>query len=194
MAANSELLQQNLPHVGPLIVGGLPRTGSTLLYNLLACDPNCCAPLFTDMHTDPAPPIMHSDTVEQKRRATKAKLAAQLIDQLVRQSSSIAASHPTFPIEQDQLILQQAGVDLDLVVISPLHQTEIDNWFYDKMNKGFAYGYHETFLRMLNSVDPPRSHWLLKTPAHALFLDTIICRYSHAHVVLTHRRLDEVLP
>jgi len=58
----------------------------------------------------------------------------------------------------------------------------------------FAYDYHETFLRMSNSVDAPRSHWLLKSPSHVFYLDTLIRRYPHAALVMTHRSLDEVLP
>ncbi|CAF2963826.1 unnamed protein product [Rotaria sp. Silwood2] len=47
-AEHNEVFSQNLPTVGPLVVCGLARTGTTLLYNLLACDPNCRAPLYTD--------------------------------------------------------------------------------------------------------------------------------------------------
>ncbi|CAF3378185.1 unnamed protein product, partial [Rotaria sp. Silwood2] len=82
MAANNELLRRSLPNVGPLIICGLPRTGSTFLYNLLACDPNCRAPLFTEMLIDPVPPISRSNLIEHERRITKARLAAQLSEQL----------------------------------------------------------------------------------------------------------------
>ncbi|CAF1363364.1 unnamed protein product [Adineta ricciae] len=47
---------------------------------------------------------------------------------------------------------------------------------------------------MLNSVDEPRSHWLLKAPIHVLFLDTLLHYYPSASLVMTHRQLDEVLP
>src|SRR5579871_5076991 len=44
MAINSDLLVQSLPINSPLIICGFPRTGTTLLYNLLACDPDCRTP------------------------------------------------------------------------------------------------------------------------------------------------------
>ena len=47
---------------------------------------------------------------------------------------------------------------------------------------------------MLDSVDSPRSHWLLKTPMHSLFLNTLSRHYQNAFLIMTHRRLDEVLP
>ncbi|CAF3679197.1 unnamed protein product [Rotaria sp. Silwood1] len=46
---------------------GLPRTGSTLLFNLLACDPLCRAPLATDLFY-PVPPLARSDTTGQAQR------------------------------------------------------------------------------------------------------------------------------
>ena len=42
--------------LAPIIVTGLPRTGSTLFYNLLACDPNSRSPKMWEMTTDPLPP------------------------------------------------------------------------------------------------------------------------------------------
>lgn len=49
----------------PIIISGLPRTGSTMLYNLLACDPKSRAPRFFEISqmADPTPPV----TSEQKR-------------------------------------------------------------------------------------------------------------------------------
>ncbi|CAF1377128.1 unnamed protein product [Rotaria sordida] len=78
--------------------------------------------------------------------------------------------------------------------MSTSNQIEIDKWVYDNTNKSYAYEYHEMFLRMLNSVDPPKSHWLLKWPFHSVNLDTVFARYPNAAVVMCHRRLDEVLP
>jgi len=42
----------------PIIVLGLPRTGSTLLYNLISCDPSTRSPQLWEMYQsiDPVPP------------------------------------------------------------------------------------------------------------------------------------------
>lgn len=40
----------------PVIISGLPRTGSTMLYNLMACDPASRAPRFFEM-SQMAPPV-----------------------------------------------------------------------------------------------------------------------------------------
>lgn len=75
MAEHSELPSGSLPAIGPVIVCGLPRTGTALLYNLLACDPRCRAPLFTEMYIHSIPPIAQWNSVEQEQRAAIAKVA-----------------------------------------------------------------------------------------------------------------------
>jgi hypothetical protein len=194
MAAHDELLHNSLPKFGPLIVCSLPRTGSTLLHNLLACDPNCRTTLITDMVTDPVPPIPRSNLAEHKRRAVKRILAKQATEQLVGRSSALTGSHPTFPIEQDFYIIQQAGIIPRWAYLCSPHQTELVDFIYDNTNKTFAYDYHETFIRMLNSSDAPCSHWMWKSVSHIFYIDTMLRHYPNTALIMTHRRLDELLP
>ncbi|CAF3238107.1 unnamed protein product [Rotaria sp. Silwood2] len=183
-----------MPTVGPLIICGLPRTGSTLLYNLLACDPNSRAPLFTEMCVESVPPISRSNSVEQERRTVAARLSAQMNEQLVGRTDMMAASHPRFAIEEDYHILRQAGVAVFYTMECSEHQSECESWLYDDTNKDYAYDYHETFLRMLNSADASPFHWLLKSPVHSLYLNTLLRHYPNAALIMTHRRLDDLLP
>ncbi|CAF3223663.1 unnamed protein product [Rotaria socialis] len=194
VAANTEILNHDLPTTGPLVICGLPRTGSTLLHNLLACDPNCRAPLLTDMCIECAPPIPRSNTIEHERRMLATIDETQLCEQLVGRKHVTVESHPKFIIEEDYNVLQQTGVVITLVYLSALTQTEIGKWIYDEKNKTFTYDYQKTFLRMLNIADAPKSHWVLKSPEHSLYLDLLFAQYPDAAVIMTHRRLDEVLP
>src|SRR5690349_19906107 len=61
VAENHEILCGSSPVDRPLVTCGLTRTGTTLLYNLLACDPDCRAPLLTDMYVDSVPPVARSN-------------------------------------------------------------------------------------------------------------------------------------
>lgn len=192
---NKEILKCSLPITGPLVICGLPRTGTTLLYNLLACDPNCRAPLYTEMYIESVPPISRSNLVEQKRRETIAQFAAQQMDQLSWEINETFASHPRFTYEEDLGILQHASAfGLFMVMIATDDQTDLDGYLDAEVKKEFAYDYHETFLRMCNSVDAPHSHWLLKSFFHIFYLDTLLCHYPNAALVMTHRNLDETLP
>jgi hypothetical protein len=137
-AANRKLLIDSLPDFGPLFICGLPRTGSTLLYNLLACDPNCRAPLFIDMFIECVPPISRSDVVERERRTLLANNYVEMRNQLLRRSFTFNASHPSFPTEEDFLIMGHAGVLLFTLLTSPAHQPEIPRFIYDNINKDFG--------------------------------------------------------
>jgi hypothetical protein len=193
-AANSEVINSSLPSFGPLIICGFPRTGSTLLYNLLACDPNCRAPFLVDMYIKCVPPISRSDVDERERRRLEDKKYLEVCNQLMNQQNNFTQSHPDFPIEEDLIILQHAGLQPVVSLTSAMYQSEPETWLYDKTNKDFVYAYHEMFLRVMNSVDKPSSHWLLKAPVHTFYFDTLLRQYPHAALIMMHRSLDEVVP
>ena len=194
VAENISLLSNNLPVVGPLVIYGLPRSGTTLLYNLLACDPNCRAPLVTDMVGQCIPPIARSNLVEQKQRLAAVQQAGQQMEELAGQPNETIAAHPIFAIEEDYLILRHTSIYILLAQLAVDVQSESDLWLEDITNKDFAYDYHETFLHLLNSVDRPHSHWLLKSPVHSFYLDTLLRHYPTAKLIMVHRHLNEVLP
>ncbi|CAF1075483.1 unnamed protein product [Didymodactylos carnosus] len=116
------------------------------------------------------------------------------MDKLFGRASEIASYHAIFPIEEDVYILRQAGLGTFYIAITSDEESVSDSWILNLISKNFAYDYHETFLRILNSVDAPRSHWLLKAPIHSVYLDTLLRHYPHAVLLMVHRRLDEVLP
>lgn len=172
------------------VLCGASRTGSTLLHNLLACDPRSRSPTLLDMQY-PVPPIARSDTVAQEQRSVISDQKSKDIkmDNYDRERN---ASHPSFTYEEDVLILNQGGFTMPL--LEPLHSTELATWFYDNTNKDFIYEYHKTFMQMLNSVDAPQSHWILKSPHHTYNLDTLLRHYPSVSLIMTHRHLDEALP
>ncbi|CAF1391486.1 unnamed protein product [Adineta steineri] len=194
MAEHSEILSGNLPPFGPLIICGLPRTGSTLLQNLLACDPDCRSPLITDMCVDIVPPISRSNSVEHEKRMDARISYFGQIALFEAEAKHIFACHPYFPIDEDYYILRQASFLPFFTMITSDQVSDDGTWLLEELNKDYVYDYHELFLRMLNSVDAPRSHWVLKTPVHSFKLDAILQHYPNAAIVMTHRRLDEVLP
>lgn len=193
-AENEEILNRSLPSIGPVIICGLPRTGTTLLYNLLNCDPTCRAPTYFDMSVDVVPPIARSDLVQQKKRMNSLISSIKVSEKFAEFRRQLASVHPSYPIEEDYLILRHASYTLFFTYIAINDETKSDVWLQNEMKKDYAYNYHKIFLRMLDSVDTPSSHWLLKSPMHCLHFDTILQHYPNALFVITHRRLDEALP
>ncbi|CAF1145456.1 unnamed protein product [Adineta steineri] len=179
----------------PLILCGLGRTGTTLLYNLLACDPACRAPFAMDM-MDPVPPLARSDTSREMHRNKIASAYSNTFNSLGLNDylRDIHASHPSFTHDEDLYVLSQAGLNWPTYLLASHRENEFAKWFLNDTNKDFVYQYHKTFIQMLNSVDAPRSHWLFKTAIHALYFNTLLKYYPTASLIMTHRRLDEALP
>jgi hypothetical protein len=73
------------------------------------------------------------------------------------------------------------------------NETNFHTWFINQQNKDFAYKYHQTVLQMLHDVDPPRTHWQLKSPQHTLWFDTLLNFYPQASIIMSHRYLNEVI-
>ena len=47
---------------------------------------------------------------------------------------------------------------------------------------------------LLNTVDKPNSHWLLKSVTHSCYFDALLHQYPNAALIMTHRCLEEVVP
>ena len=193
VASHPELCKMTHPMPPVFVLCGAHRTGSTLLYNLLACDPASRAPSLLDM-LHPVPPIARSDSAAQTRRALMARTFSERLKdpRMSDYERERNASHPSYIYEEDVYILYQGG--LLVPHLEPHDSTELATWFYDNKNKDFVYEYHKVFIRMLNSIDEPQSHWLLKTPYHIFNLDTLLRHYPTVSLIMTHRQLHEVIP
>lgn len=187
-------MQKNaLPH--PLFICGLPRTGSTLLFNLLACDPACRAPLYAEIE-EPVPPIPRADTAAQMEREKSREKSRKTVTELGLDSyeANIRALHPVLTYEADTLIFSHIGFSIPLCLLPPEEDKTLMAWLENDANKEFMYEYHKTFVQMINSVDAPRSHWLFKAPLHTWYLDELLHQYPSAMLIMNHRQLSDVLP
>merc|ERR1712137_582582 len=180
----------------PIIISGLPRTGSTMLYNLLSCDPNARTPRFFELSqmADPTPPVT---SLEARDTDHRIKQVMDRFDETERlypgmwtEAGKSHRSHPN-EIEEDLLTLFQAFV---MQVHVPLTVGgSYQEWYENPDNKESAYIYHRLFSQMLNSAWTP-SHWTLKAPIHSTYLDALLKQYPDARIVLTHRDPLAVVP
>ncbi|CAF3393942.1 unnamed protein product [Rotaria sp. Silwood2] len=194
MASHPEVKMANNPLPHPLVVCGMPRTGSTLLYNLLACDPACPALLYAEM-AQPVPPLARSDTTGQMQRNNSLQGFREMFITLGLNGHlrNMRASHPQLPYEEDLYFLYHTGYNWLHTMLASHDDNELLMWLENDINKKFIYEYHKIFIQMLNSIDAPSSHWLFKTPYHTLYLDEFMHHYPSAMLIMTHRRLDDAL-
>jgi len=171
----------------PLFVVGFPRTGTTLLYNLLAQDPRS-RPLLT--WESIAPAISEKD--ERKRIDPRIRRAQRMVRGMNYLAPRLQQLHVTDPLGPEECGGLLANT-LMLAVLSdgPGYQ----KWLVglSREDKGAAYCYYRQQLQALQrhrSAD----HWILKSPAHLFALDALVDVFPDACIVQTHRDPLEVVP
>lgn len=167
---------------GPLLVCGLPRTGTTATVGMLALDPRFRFPRMWEM-MQPVPPPRLADESDDPRAVD------------YRQAIK-AHSHAS------QHIADPDGPEEDMVGIAPLDMHAYhgafpmpDDFIAWWMNADFTstYAYHRRVLELLHSRRPPHV-WLLKGPVHLFHLDAFAAQYPDATFVWTHRDPASVIP
>lgn len=167
----------------PLIVTGLPRTGTSMLQYLLSQDPNC-RPLrhWETFFPVPAPDPATYDTDPRIARAAKE------IYKFEKKRPEVAAKHHSTAIKPEEctFLLQYA-------MYSNRFPTEdYKNWFYHTPKpKVFEFLYKE--LQILQYNFPP-AHWVLKDPQFINDLDSVFHAFPDACVINLHRPLVSCIP
>ena len=172
-----ELLQR--PIERPVFVFGIPRTGTTLLSNLLAADPARRSPLTWEID-DPVPPpttaTLYNDPRALARLDMERKmLAARPEMGKYYRGSAIYPNECMFFIMQDfKALLWESRGKL----------RNYRDWLF-QADLTSTYEYHKRYLQLLQADAP--GVWNLKQPSHALWIPTILKIYPDARLIWTHR-------
>jgi hypothetical protein len=177
LESRPELLQR--PIRRPIFVFGIPRTGTTLLSNLLATDPAHRSPLTWEID-DPIPPptaaTLYSDPRALRRlEAERQMLAARPEMGRYYRSSAIYPNECVYIMAHDfkTLMLESRGV-----------LPNFRDWIF-QTDVTSAYEYHKRFLQLLQADAP--GVWNLKMPSHGLNIPTLLKIYPDARLIWTHR-------
>ena len=179
-----EVAQQQITR--PLFVLGLPRTGTTILYELLAQDRAHRAPSTWEV-AQPIPPAQR-DSYYTDTRIAEVEKSVSKMELLAPGFQAIHAMGAQLPQEcvtllAPHFISDQFGVSFYI--------PEYRHWTLAQ-DMTAAYQWHKQFLQHLQ-VDYKAQRWVLKTPPHLAYLDTLIKQYPDAAIVQTHRAPMDVL-
>jgi len=169
------------PIVSPLMVIGLPRTGTSILYETLAADPEKRAPLTWECR-DYA--LAHTITEPAAEDPRLIKLGKQMlqVDRLMPGFTAIHHFGPFIPTECIGLtLLDMASEQFSALTWLPTYRK-----FLLQNDFSTAYEWHRRGLRYFQSTQPGKS-WVLKTPMHTGYLDTLIKVYPDAKFIHNHR-------
>jgi hypothetical protein len=167
---------------GPIIVVGMPRSGTTHLVNLLAADRRRRAlPYWESQEPIPArgrgPDVYGVDPRYGRARAEH--------DAMLANMPLVAAMHDQFPeaIEEEVELL-----DLDFASYILEWLARVPSWrdTYLALDQREHYAYMKKVLQALTFFRGPQT-WVLKSPQHSEQLPALMATFPDAAVAFTHR-------
>jgi hypothetical protein len=171
----------------PIVITGVPRTGTTALHKLLAVDPQ-----FQGLQTwitgapQPRPP---RDSWEANPRFQRS--VSELAERHRNKPAALAA-HAMAAEDVDEccLVLRQGFVSN--LFTCGWSAMGYDLWRQEQ-SEAHCYAHFERVLRLVGSTEPTK-RWLLKNPGHIENLDALFAQFPDARVIHTHRDPAKAIP
>ena len=171
----------------PLVITGMPRTGTTLLHNLLSQDPQARPLLFWEGRR-PAPPPT-PETYRRDPRVARSKWELRVGTAMIPEVLKAHWAESDGPAECNGLF--QNGF------ASPLFGVMASIPSYGEWLRACdplpVYREYRRQLQLLSWKFPGR-RWVLKAPAHMFCLESLRTALPEARLVFNHRDPLEVLP
>ncbi len=169
----------------PVIITGLPRTGTTLLHSLLALDPANRAPLtWETMYPSPPP---DASTYNTDRRIRQVDGQIRWFRRLVKGFERIHPVGAQLP-EECLIIFSHSFLSYQF---ETAYRLPSDLEWLESGGLRDAYDVHRRVLQHLQWRCKGQ-RWVLKAPAHMFDFEALFWAYPDACVVMTHRDPIEV--
>ena len=169
----------------PIIITGLPRTGTTLLHNLLALDPASRVPLTWETMVPSPPP-----EVATYRTDRRIGLVDRQIGWFHRLIKGFNRLHPIGARLPEECLVIFSHSFLSYQFETTHRLPSYLDWL-EVQDLRPAYEVHRRFLQHLQ-WRCPGSRWVLKAPAHMFDFEAMFSAYPEACVVMTHRNPIDV--
>jgi hypothetical protein len=189
LEAHPEILEE--PIMPPVVVVGLPRTGTTLLHRTLATDDKVLAPLWYEVR-QPSP--LAANFADHDERVS---IAEREVADILAASPELAAIHPMDATAPDEEIMLLEHAFMSTVPECYAQVPAFGEWLY-RQDQSEGYAYLRTQLQFLQWQKRARGEfgkrWLLKTPHHLHYPDMLARTFPGARIIQTHRHPVEVIP
>ncbi len=171
----------------PLIITGIPRSGTTALHKLLSLDPQ-----FQGLeHWLSRSPVVRParalwDAHPLYQRALRALEDIFKDQPLLRQAHGQAAAE----VDECYNLLMQSFVVSTFSTMG--HVPSYDAWYFEQ-DETASYRRFRDNLKLIGAETPER-RWLLKNPNHIFAIDALLAVFPDALIVQTHRNPVEAIP
>ncbi len=164
----------------PLFVIGLPRTGTSILHELLAQDPGNRVPMTWEV-MDPWPPPERA-SFENDPRIAQVEHHFRGIDRVL---PGFQAMHPMGARLPQECVAITAHEFSSLIFHTSYRVPSYQRWL-EGADLRPVYASHRRWLQYLQ-WRCPAERWVLKSPGHLWALDALLAIYPDARIVQTHR-------
>jgi len=183
LARHPDLLER--PIEKPMFVFGLPRTGTTLVINLLNEDPaRRCFLRWESLDSVPPPRAgaLRSDPRYVKEQAR--------LEMMIKHAPHIAAIHYEDADSPTECQFAMTPSFCAQVYEASVPIPSYRKWFLEASYRP-AFRYHKRLMQLLQAEVGGR--WTFKNPWHPLFLNDLTTVYPDAQLVMTHRDPADVV-
>jgi hypothetical protein len=166
----------------PIIVAGLPRTGTTHLFNLLSQDSGLrWIPYWESLEPIPDPSEKPGKDGRDPR-IKRGEGTLKFLEWIMPLFNAMHEFTPEGPHEEIQLL----AMDFTSVLFeSSWHIPRYGEW-YERADRRPAYRFLKRCLKALQFLDR-KERWLLKTPEHLLNIGPLVETFPDATFIQTHR-------
>jgi hypothetical protein len=164
----------------PIFIVGLPRTGTTILHELMAQDPANRVPMTWEVMYPWPPP--ERATYETDPRIAAVEKHFSGVDRLIPNFKQMHPMGARLP--QECVVL--ASHDFASMLFSTTHMVPSYQAWLDHADLRWVYAAHRRQLQYLQ-WRCPAERWVLKSPGHLWALDALLAIYPDARIVQTHR-------
>ncbi|RGE45438.1 sulfotransferase [Comamonas testosteroni] len=176
----------------PLVIVGLPRTGTTMLQRTLAVDPRFYSAAWWETRY-PAP--LNGDTPQDaSKRIEMAKAEVAQTIEAIPQILSIHPMNATLCDEEFMLMEHSFLSAMDAYADVPSYTAWLDQQdqrpVYTQLKKMLQFLQWQKAQR----GEPQGQRWLLKAPQHLHTLEILLSVFPKAQVILTHRDPAQTIP
>jgi hypothetical protein len=175
----------------PIVVVGLPRTGTTMLHRTIATDRSLLAPFWYEVR-QPVPLADDFEREDERIGISEAEVTAML-----EAAPELAAIHPMDARAPDEEIMLLEHSFMSTVPECYAHIPKFGDWLYEQ-DQSAGYDYLYRCLQFLQWQKRRKgqtgTRWLLKTPHHLHYPEYLFKRFPDAAVVQTHRHPIDVIP
>lgn len=165
----------------PLVIIGMPRTGTTILHELLMQDPANRVPQTWEVDFPCPPP--ESATYATDERIARVAAVLDRSESLIPDFKRMHRMGAQLPQECVRIMAPDFA---SMAYMITYRVPSYGDWLVNGYDWAPAYAAHRRFLQLLQ-WRCPGERWVLKTPAHLWALPALLAEYPDARLIQTHR-------